>query len=403
MDEAVLAQAYRDLRADPGIDEVVLLSTCNRVEAYALLNQKKSLASLENFMGRLDQRFSTRIKKALYRREGEVAVHHLLKVASSLDSMVVGESQILGQVKAAYQRGIEAGTVGKIFHGLFHRVFSAAKEVRSETEIGRHAASVPSVAVNLAEQVFGDLSQRNALLLGAGEMAELCAEYLKSAGVKRLVVANRTLSRAKALAKRFNAEPASLEGLGAMLAEADVVLSSVGGKEPLLTRELVGQAEQVRSGQPQLIVDISVPRSVEPSVNDLEMVYSYNVDSLQQLAEKAQDKRVAASRDAEHLLGRWKAEILAWFGSGRVTPTLQGLNDPADALRSEEFEKARKQLKHLSDQDLERVEYMSRALVKKILHQPLRSLRDTKATRESLARNIQALEDLFGLKKKEDE
>ena len=329
--------AFQDLKAS-GLDEVVLLSTCNRVEAYGVADDAHLGAGrLRGFFEALAPGRQPQVRKALYSAVDEDMLWHLLRVSSSLDSMVLGEAQILGQVKQAYERAVEASAVGPVFHGLFQRVFAAAKDVRNSTEIGRHPASVPSVAAQVAERIFGDLKGRAVLVLGSGEMAELTAEHLVSSGADRLIFCNRSLPKARELARRYKGRALGLDELGAALTEADVLVCSTSAPQPLVRAEAAQAAQQARHQRPQLFIDISVPRNIEPGVGDLEHVYLYNLDDLDALAAEHRGRREEASREAEALLKRSLGGIRDWMAASRVAPTLGRLSAHFESVRAAEM------------------------------------------------------------------
>jgi glutamyl-tRNA reductase len=389
--------AYAELKAG-AFDELLLLSTCNRVEAYASCESaEEGEKKLRAWIEALSPERSAQVKKSLISAHEDEALWHLMQVAASLDSMVLGESQILGQVKQAYAQAVENRAVGAFFHGLFQRVFSAVKEVRTHTDLGRHPSSVPSVAVKLAERLFGELSGKCALLVGAGDMAELCAEYLKSAGIARLIVCNRSLPKARELAKKFHAEALGLDELETALKAADVAVFSTASPEPLLDWAMAGRVFEARHRAPQLLVDIAVPRNIAPEVKGLEPAYLYNIDDLSQLAEEHHEKRLEASREAKSMLRKRYYEIREWIGSERVTPTIKALTARVEALRKAEWEKQSAKLSHLQPADLERVEYMTEALVKKILNMPIARLKGSLKDGH-VARHVESLETLFDLK-----
>jgi len=392
-----LEQGYAQLLAHEAVDEAVLLSTCNRVEAYVSSPAPEAAAQrLRAFFEGLAPGRAAQTRKALVQGQDDETLWHLLQVASSLDSMVLGEAQILGQVKQAYEAGVQAGAVGPVFHGLFQRVFAAAKQVRSETEIGKHPASVPSVAVQLAGRVFSDLAGHQILILGAGEMAELCAEHLVSAGAASPVFCNRSLPKAKELAKRFKGQAHGLDALPSLLAAADVVLCSSGAPDYLLRAPEV-EAALAERGRPQLLIDISVPRNIDPAVASLEAAYLYNLDDLDRLAGEHRAKRLAASREAEVLLKHRLRDLREWMAVARIAPTVKRLSGHFEALRSGELKKAEAKLKHLSPQDRQAVEALTKALTAKLLHTPLSRLKQQAGTGAKASVLVQGVEQLFGL------
>jgi glutamyl-tRNA reductase len=392
-----LPQCYELLKGE-GIEELVLISTCNRVEAYAVAaDPLRGERRLRDFFEAQAGARAGQARKALQALHGEAMLEHLLSVAASLDSMVLGETQILGQVKDAYDAAVGAKAVGPVFHGLFQRVFAAAKEVRTRTEIGQHAASVPSIAVQLAERLFGDLAGRSALILGAGEMAELTAEYLQSGGCTALHFANRSLPRARELAKRFNGAAHSLEQVEGVLAQADVVLCSTGAAHYVLGPEAVAVALQARGNQPQLYIDIAVPRNLDPAIGELENAYHYDLDDLSALAEEHREKRLEASHAAEVILRHRLRDLKEWLAGSQVVPTVSRLSARFEAVRTAELAKLQPKLAHLAPKDRERFEALSRAITAKLLHGPVSRLKQQAARGERSAELIQSVEELFGL------
>ncbi|HJT23852.1 MAG TPA: glutamyl-tRNA reductase, partial [bacterium] len=290
-------------RLKPNAPEAVFLSTCNRVEFYLATDKVEGcLEEIRETLGRFHRLKPSEVKKYFYFYEGPEAFSHLFRVASSLDSMVVGEAQILGQVKDAYQESQEAGMTGATLNGVFHRAFSAAKRVRSQTEIARMPVNVSSVAVDLAKKIFSVLSEHPVLLLGAGEMGELTAKYLVDAGVKEFFIANRTLEKAQALAGRMGGKALSLSDGLSRIGEMDILLTSLGGGSFALKRSDLEGVMKNRKGRSLFIIDIGVPRNVEPEVGKLETVYLYNMDNLSAIAEANRGGRQKAVEEAESIL-----------------------------------------------------------------------------------------------------
>jgi glutamyl-tRNA reductase len=400
--EAFLDQAFGPLRQAGLVDELVLLSTCNRVEAYAVSSRpEEAEAALRKAFEQKAGDRAAQARKALGALYGDEMLWHLLEVAASLDSMVLGEAQILGQVKDAYEMAVQANAVGPVFHGLFQRVFAAAKEVRTRTEIGQHAASVPSIGVQLAERLFGDLSERCALVLGAGEMAELTAEHLRSGGVKRLLFCNRSLAKAKELAKRFSGEAYGLDTLADQLPLADVVVCSTGANTYVLTQALAEAGLKARHMKPQLLIDIAVPRNIDPLCGKLENAYLYNLDDLSQLAGEHREKRLAASHSAGTILKHRMRDLKEWIAAGQVVPTVSRLSRHFEAVRQGEWERLQGKLAHLDPKDRERVEALTKSLAQKLLHQPVKALKQAAAAGERSAELVESTELLFGLKDEE--
>lgn len=403
LDEPGQVRAYGHLRRHKHLSELVFLSTCNRVEVYAWADSASDgWERLREFFTGLHAGPAEVLQQALYQFEGDDTLWHLLQVASSLDSMVLGEAQILGQVKAAYEMAVEQKTVGSRFHGLFHRVFRAAKEVRTKTDIGRYSASVSTVAVELSRRLFNDLASRSALLVGAGEMGRLTAEHLREAGLKDLTIANRTQARAEDLAKKTQARTIDLGALSQALAGADVVVCSTASPEPLITLPMVKAAMAARRQAPMLLIDLSVPRNIQPEVHGLEQVYLYNMDDLQLLAGQHRDKRAAAGVEAQTLLKGHQTGISTWMSSRRLAPAVAALTGKVEALRAAEWAKVKPKLAHLPKKEQERIEHLTKSLAAKILSTPLARLKRSAGAEESLLRaQVTALNELFGLEEDE--
>ncbi len=373
--------------------EAMLLSTCNRVEAYLVGPDGATTDDARGYLARLAD--GRDLAPFLYERTGPEAVLHLFRVASSLDSMVVGEPQILGQVKDAYAAAQEAGTLGPELGRAVPRSFRVAKRIRTETAIAAGAVSVSSVAVDLAEKIFGSLGGRSVLLVGAGTMAEDAAARLVAVG-GRLLVANRSPGRAQDLAARTGALVRPWEALEAALVEADVVVCSTAAPEPVIRRPLVERVTRSRRRRPLFFVDIAVPRDVEPDVHQLPDVFLYNVDDLQQVAADHARER---SREAEAAEVIVREELSAYdreMQTLEVAPIIAALRSRLDAVAAEELARTAARLQGLGPEERAAVEAMLRATVSKLLHAPIQSLRDTAGSErgEELASAVRAL---FGI------
>jgi glutamyl-tRNA reductase len=369
----------RQLCESDHIAEAALLSTCNRVEVYAITESDVADAVETLRTSLLDDRELSRagFESALYALDGRAAMHHLLRVASSLDSMVLGEPQILGQVKEAIQVAREAGTVAACLGRIFDGAFSAAKAVRTETEIGRSVVSIGSVAADLAGKIFDDLASCRVLLVGAGKMAEATARSLSSAGADRVYVANRSVDRAVALAQRYGWRARNFEELEELLVEADVVIMSTGARRPIVGIDLARRVVRARKYRPLFIVDIAVPRNVDPAVGDLDTLYVYNVDDLESASETNRESRRDAADQAEALVKERVGELVAWSRSLAVQPTLAAIRKRADSIARGEIEKTvARDLSHLDDPSRAALSKMAEALVAKILHPTMDALRN---------------------------
>ena len=357
----------------PEVEEAYYLSTCNRVE-YLLVtpDRERTLSGLKDFLSRKTGLPRADFEPHLYVFEDLEAVRHLFRVACGLDSLVLGEPQILGQVKEAYREA--AGrfrTTGPILNRLLHRTFSVAKRVRTETGIGSYAISVSYAAVELAKKIFGSLKGKTVLLVGAGEMAELAAQHLLSAGAARLLVANRTLSRAVELAEHYGGEALSLEELSDGLLSADIVISSTGAPGFVITRELVRPLLRARKHRPLFLVDIAVPRDVDPALNELENVYLFDIDDLKQVVEENLARRRKEALRAERLIEEEVLKFERWLRELAVYPTIKALRERAEEIRRRELARTLPRLRNLTEEEREALEVMTEALVQKLLHAPI--------------------------------
>jgi glutamyl-tRNA reductase len=371
-------EVLRALVSQPGIAEAMLLSTCNRVEAYVVPeHDEDARASLSRVLatGRgLDLRA---VEAATYASSGRDAVHHLLRVASSLDSMVVGEPQILGQVKEAAQLARGAGTVGPLLGRLLDRTFATAKAVRTRTGIGEHVVSIGSVAVDLAKRIFNRLDDSKVLLVGAGKMGEATARSLAAAGAARVYVTNRSFERAANLADRHGWRARALSELEELLAEVDIVITSTGSPRPIIDAALVRRVIVRRKYRPLFLVDIAVPRDVDPLVGELDTVYLYNVDDLEGVSRDAMVQREREAAAAETLVREELDTLERWYGQLVVQPTLAAIRQRAELLARTELDRTlSKRLAHLAAEDRDALAKMTDAMVAKILHPTMVLLRE---------------------------
>jgi len=376
VDGGEIADILVKLMSKKSVREVALLSTCNRVE-FTLVTHDPDAAIAEVhewFVGRTGHELES-ITKHLYSYTTDDAVRHLFAVASGLDSLVLGEPQILGQVKGAYEHALTAGTAGHVLHRLYQATFSAAKLARSETAIGKQSVNVSSCAVELAKRIFGDLTGKAVMLIGAGEMAELAATHLRANGVKDILVANRTLARAEKLAEEFSGHALTLDQLGDYLDATDIVVSSTGATTYVLLPDVVKAATAKRSGQPMFLVDIAVPRDIDPRVGDLDGIYLYDIDDLQQVVEGNKENRQQEAEQARLLLVTEEAAFLKWLKSLESVPLIRSIQDQAEAMRRDELLKARRYLKGFNDEQLLAVERVSRSMMKRFLHPSLKTLK----------------------------
>ena len=355
------------LKATPGIREAMLLSTCNRLDAFAVADSAAAADALADELGLPAEHARLRV--------GDEALRHLFRVASSLDSMVVGEAQILGQVKDAMALARSAGALGNLLGGALARAIGAARRVRTETAIGRGAVSLSSVAVELAVKVLGDLAGRTVLLIGAGQMARLAARELRSAGATEFLVANRSAAHADELAAEIGGVGVRLDELPSLLERADVAVCSAASPEPLVTRELMAQALPARHFRPLFLIDLALPRNVEPSTNRLENVYVYDLDDLSRVAGQNRGLREAELSRAEAIVEEELRAFLAACREREHVPVLARLRRHAQAIAEAELERTLATLGSLSDRQAKSVRSMAAAIVNKLLHAPTQRLR----------------------------
>ena len=363
----------RRLKEGGAAAEAVLISTCNRTELYAVVEDEGAGGRLFEALAAEKGLSRGFLERHSYWLTDDEAMRHLYRVASSLDSMVVGEGQILGQVREAYRAATEEHCTGPILNRLFHTSLRIGKKVRTETGLGDSSLSVPRVAVKLAEEVFGTLEGRRALVLGAGEMSELVVKHLKLSGVRELKVANRTAGRAAALAERMGGVAVGFDVLPEELPKVDVVVSSTGSGEWVVGSELVSEALSRREG-PLFFIDIAVPRDVDPVVQNLGRVYVYDMDELQAVVDRNSDDRTAAAAAGEAMVVPAVLEFMSWLSTLHVVPLIRELRDGAERIRRHELARALKGL-DLSPEEAEAVEKMSHALVNKLLHGPIQELK----------------------------
>ncbi len=385
--------ALAELHALPEVEEAVLLSTCNRTELYCAVHDGGADRVVE-WLARSRTPDDPEVRDRFYRFQELDAVRHLLRVASGLDSMVLGEPQILGQIKQAYDAAREMRAVGPTLHRLFQHGFSVAKLVRTDTGIGENPVSVAFAAVNLAKHIFADFDRLTALLIGAGETIELAARHLHEQGTGRMVIANRTVERAHRLASQFGGYAISLPEIPAHLGEADIIISSTASADAVLTRETVAQALAGRKHRPVFMVDIAVPRDIEPAVAELEDVYLYTIDDISTVVESNKQARRKAAEQAERLIELEVKHFEASLRSLGAVPTIRALREHGESLREQTMERAQKML--VSGHSPEEVmNYLATTLTNRLLHAPTARLRE--AAKSGEAEIIAAAQRLFDL------
>ena len=376
-------EALAELTGGGALREAVLLSTCNRTELYGYLGENnvpgEAATRSREVLARQAGMAPEEAEGYLYRRSGREAVRHLFRVASSLDSMVVGEAQIQGQVREAYVTAHamrDRKVVGPVLGRLFETALSVGGRVRAETKLGTGAASVPSAAVELARKIFGSLRGRRALILGAGQMSELALECLAGEGIGDVVVVNRTVRRAEALAGKVGGRGTGFEALAALLREADIVMTATSSPHYMVTRAAVDEAFPRGRAEPLLIVDLALPRDVEPSVGEAKEIFLYDIDDLRQIVEDNRQRRENQVPDAEAIVDGAVGEFWSWYASLDVVPVLRAMRARADRLRAAEVEKALRKLGHLTPEDRAIVEALALQLTNKLLHDPTVRLKE---------------------------
>lgn len=369
---ARVPDALRELKALPDIQESVIVSTCNRTELYCVTSA--GATDLGHWLERYHQ-LGTSIHQCMYHHDEHKAVAHAFSVASGLDSMVLGEPQILGQLKDSYRVAQETGTTGPVLNRLFQATFSVAKRVRTQTKIGANAVSVASAAVAMAKTVFARFENRTALLVGAGETIALAARHLHADGLRRMIVANRSVDRARELAAEFQGFAIALNEIPNHLHEADIIVASTASPNAIITREMTAAALRARKRRPMFMVDIAVPRDIEAEVAELEDVYLFTIDDLQSVVNENMEGRRQAAREAAELVNSEVERFAHSMRTREAAPLIRRLRDDADHVRRHTLEQAQKMLSHGKTPE-EALEFMSNTLTNRLLHAPSQRLRD---------------------------
>ena len=386
--------ALSQLRGTRGVQEAAILSTCNRTEIYCSL-ERDFIQQPSRWLSDFHGLHPEQLQPYLYRHPDANAVKHLLRVASGLDSMVLGEPQVLGQIKNAYQSAIQAGSIGKLLSRLFQHSFRVAKQIRSSTAIGAHPVSIAYAAVRLSRQIFGNLNRQTALLIGAGETIELAARHLYDNGLQRMIIANRSLERSQKLASQYSAYAISLSDIPTHLAEADIVISSTASQLPILGKGAIEQAIKRRKHRPMFLVDIAVPRDIEPEAGELEDVYLYTVDDLKDVIQENMRNRRQAAMQAEEIIDTQVTHFMDWLSSLDAVSTIRALRDHAYSIQDEVLNSAQQKLR--SGADPEKIlQEVTRTLTNKLIHLPSTQLRAACAEdRDDL---LSAVQELYNLK-----
>jgi glutamyl-tRNA reductase len=389
-----MVEALHELSAQAPVTEAAILSTCNRTELYCGLSHDDASVVVD-WLSRYHQLPRSDLAPYIYAHPDHDAVRHMLRVASGLDSLVLGEPQILGQMKDAYQAASSAGTLGGLLSRLFQHTFSVAKQVRTDTEIGSSPVSVAFAAVSLARQIFGELGDKTALLIGAGETIELVARHLHQNGIGRMVVANRTAERAHLLASEFGGYSIALEEIPAHLPEADIIISSTASPLPILGKGAVERALKARRHEPMFMVDIAVPRDIEPEVGELDDVYLYKVDDLRGIIEENIASRREAAQQAEEIIESQVSQFMGWLRSLDAVETIRNYRESAEKVSQDLLDRASRRLAN-GDSAEETLAWLARNLTNKLTHAPTVQLRQ--AGFDDRGDLLEAARELFGIK-----
>lgn len=393
-----LPRALQDLRSRAGVNEALILSTCNRVEITVTTEDSiDPQSTVDLFLTDHRPVPADGIGPHVYRYEGREAIHHLFRVAASLDSMVVGEPQILGQLKVAYTAAKDAGAVCGWLDGLLTRAFGVAKRVRSETGIGQMAVSVSYAAVELARKIFGSLAGRTVMIVGAGKMSELAARHLRRSGASHVFVTNRTHDRAMEMARLFQGTPVEYDRFHATLPEVDILIASSAAPHYILNKEEMQRVIAARRNKPAYLIDLAVPRNIDPSVNDVANVFLYDIDDLQEVVNANLRERMKEAERAETLVSEEVERMMARLKVVEITPTIVGLQEQLEQIRSAEIEKARRRYGPFTPQQEEALEAATRAIINKVAHGPISELR-VQAVKPDGAHAVALIKKVFHLR-----
>lgn len=379
----------------PEVQEAVILSTCNRVELYANVKDPETASdAVKGFLASFHNIERSSLETALYIYNDIDAVRHLFRVASSLDSMVIGEPQILGQMKDAFELALRKKTTGILLNKVIKKAISVAKRVRTETKIAENAVSISFAAVELARKIFTDLSQKVCMLLGAGEMAELAARHLINNGVREVLVSNRTYQRACDLSKEFQGRPVRFEEFIGVMPGTDIVICSTGAPNYVLTKIQMQKVMKERKQAQVFIIDISVPRNIDPEINELENVYLYNIDDLQGVVDTNIFERQKEAEKAEKIVEEEIETFLKWQASLDSVPTIRALREKAEEIRKEELAKFLLKMPGIGEKEKEAIDYLASAIVNKLIHPPTIALKESAGDKDIL---VAAIRKLYGI------
>jgi len=392
-----LEEGIRQIRALPEIKETIIISTCNRVEIYLTVKDvAKAFEAVKDFFVRFFEIRKESLDNALYLYADMEAVRHIFRVSSSLDSMVVGEPQILGQLKDAFEFALERKTTGVLLNRLLKKSISVAKRIRTETKIAENAVSISFAAVELARKIFDDLPEKSFMLLGAGEMAELAAKHMMNNGVINIVIANRTYETGCNLAKEFNGRAIKFDAYLDELAHMDILICSTGAPKYVLMKDQMQKVMKERKNRPVFLIDISVPRNIDPEINDLDNVYLYDVDDLKGVVDTNILERQKEAKKAEEIIEEEIETFQRWLSSLDSVPVVIALREKAEAIKKEELEKLLNRLPEIGEKERKAIEGMAGSIINKLIHAPTVALREDSEDRDIMIATIKRLYGLNG-------
>jgi glutamyl-tRNA reductase len=405
-----LESGVRQLKGKDHIEECAILSTCNRVEIYAVSeNVESCLESIKTFLSEFHGIPEETFSPHIYYSIGHMAVRHLFNVASSIDSMVVGEPQVLGQVKGAYKMAASQGTTGVILNRLFHTSFFVAKRIRTETGIGSHAVSISYVAVELAKRIFDDLSTRSVMLIGAGEMAEIAAQHLIRAGINDLLIASRKFKNAVELSEKLNGRAIRFDEVFYHLKDVDIVITATGSQDFIIKPNHAKEALKLRNNEPMFLIDIAVPRDIDPRIEDISDIYLYDIDDLKNVSDENIKTRKESLHKAQEIILEVEKSFESWLNGLKAVPAIIDLKKRFETIKEIELEKAFDKLEGISEEDRYVIELLASRIIGKILHNPLTNLKKESSTSmgalyvDSIKRLFELEKELLLLEEEEDE
>ena len=405
-----IENAISELNNRPHVEECVIISTCNRIEIYAVSeNIEACLASITDFLSEFHDVPKETFSPHIYYSIGHMAVRHLFYVASSIDSMVVGEPQVLGQVKESYKVAAAQGTTGVILNRLFHTAFFVAKRIRTETGIGSHAVSISYVAVELAKRIFDDLSRRSVMLIGTGEMAEIAAQHLIRAGISDLLIASRKYENAVELSEKLNGRSITFDEVFYHLKDVDIVITATGSQDFIIKPNHVKEALKLRNNEPMFLIDIAVPRDIDPRIEDMSDIYLYDIDDLKNVSDENIKTRKQSLKKAEEIVIEVEKSFGLWLGGLKAVPAIIDLKNRFEIIKDSELRRALEKLESISEDDKYVVELMASRIIGKILHHPLTNLKKESSSSmgalyvDSIKRLFELEKELEILEEEEDE